>query len=144
MKLNQYFQVQELVPETVFKQWGANSIWFLDKRLVDSLFWLRQKINVRLVVNNWVGGGDFQNRGFRLPDTTVGGKLSQHKFGRAVDFHSLDMPVPEIYKWIKKNEKDILKNTAFTTIESEQGAPTWVHLDCRYSNDLTHLTIVNP
>ena len=54
------------------------------------------------------------------------------------------MPHKELYKWVLDNQDLILANTAFTTVESIEAAPTWLHLDIRERPAAKELLIVKP
>ena len=34
MKINEYFEIEEFVPPQIFKQFGANSIWFINPKVI--------------------------------------------------------------------------------------------------------------
>jgi hypothetical protein len=143
MMLSPHFDLRELVPESVYTRYGASAQTFLDPRLIQALEWLRTKTGWRLKANDWHTGGHFQNRGFRLPDSTVGATLSQHKFGRAVDLSSIDATTKQLYDVILENQSEALANN-LTTIEAIEATPTWVHISCQWNPPGNKILIIHP
>lgn len=142
--ISPHFKAEELVPEYIFKRFGANATWFINPRLVAALEWLRTKTGWRLVVNNWHTGGPFQNRGYRTPDSTVGSSMSQHKLSNAADVSSPDASAKEIYEFILAHETEAIEN-GITCLEDISDTKTWVHLDIRFiASPQTKLLIVRP
>lgn len=70
-------------------------------------------------------------RGFR-PRSHQSARYSQHKFGRAVDFHVKNMTPDEVRQYILDNEQEFL-NMGLTRLEHGDDAPTWVHLDLAWT-----------
>jgi hypothetical protein len=144
MKVSENFSLVEFIPQSVWNQFHESGLWFIDPRLITSVQWLRKMLKVPLVINNWHSGGTFQNRGFRPKSSPVWKEFSQHSFGRALDLSSPDMPHKDVYKWVLDNQDLILANTAFTTVEDIEAAPTWLHLDIRQRPNAKELLIVKP
>lgn len=140
--VSKYFDIRELVPQSVFKAYGDDSIWFIDPRLVKVLDAIRGHFKAPVTINNWHTGGTYQNRGYRLPNTTVGASLSQHKFGRAADINIKGYTPQSIYKEILANETLFLC-LGLTTLEDIEMTPTWNHLDVR-NTGLDRILIVKP
>jgi hypothetical protein len=142
MKITNNIWLQELVPSAIFQSWGNRAIMFIDPVVPLFAQKIRDRYGKPMIINNWHTGGTFQLRGFRPPASTVGGLLSQHRFGRAIDFHIPGVPVQEIYK-------DILDNQAtwraeqLTTLENISHTPTWIHADCRWHAG-PGILVVNP
>jgi hypothetical protein len=147
MQLTQNFNLKEFVPKAIYEQYRERSIWFIDIRLpagAQAVYDVLKKAiikplgefeNMRMVINDQ----DSDERGFRFPDTATGASLSQHKFGRAIDFQ-IDVqrigggrweayPSLEVQWLISRPETwDILK-VFFTTMEKDTIG--WTHLDMR-------------
>jgi len=142
MKVSEHFLLQEFVPEELFQQFGSRATWFIDRRIVAiaELIWTRFAKPV--TVNNWHIGGTFQNRGFRTPSTTVGAKLSQHRFGRAIDVNVSGKDPQEVYYDIIKTFS-IYQGAGVTTVEDVEFTSGWTHLDCRDTGS-KQLLIVKP
>lgn len=142
MEFAKHFKIQELVPPSIYNFWGERSIYFLDNKMVKVLDFLRELTGKPITVNNWHEGGQRDEAGFRLPDTATGGRLSQHKFGRAADPKVEDMTPGEVYELIIKNEKQFM-NLGLTTVEDIKYTPTWIHFDTRWTG-LNFIQVVKP
>lgn len=140
--ISQYFTIQELVPSSIYSAYGERSWMFLDREAVEMLNQIREFIGVPITVNNWATGGTYELSGFRPPDTSIGGKLSQHKFGRAFDLKFRNMTAADAHRRIR-DDADKFMSFGLTTIEDIAFTPTWVHIDCRITGQ-TDLLIVKP
>ena len=128
-----FFTLQELVPQDLFestKPADRDMLWFLfDERILITNDGIRRRFGP-MMANNWHKGGDKQLRGWRPGDTKTGAKLSQHKFGRAVDLAPLKTTADEI-------REDILKNPGreeYRFITCMETGISWLHNDCRNWN----------
>ena len=150
MKISSHFEIFEFVPKELYTQFANKSIWFIDPRIVDIAEVVRQRFNKPVTINNWHSGGSYNNRGYRLPDCTTGGKLSQHKRGCAVDLSIAGVSVENIYDDITKNF-DLYRKVGLTTVEDiafTTGAKAndelgWIHADVR-NTGMDALLIVKP
>lgn len=129
--VSKYFKIQELVSEAVYKKYGDKSWEFIDTRLIKVLDLLREHFNRPIIVNNWLWGGNLQQRGLRAnKDELVANKkdyyISQHCLGKAVDFNVKGLSAQEVYDEILKN-KD--KFYLISRVENIKDTPTWVHID---------------
>lgn len=142
--ISTHFDLQEFVPKELYDQFGMNSIWFLDPRLINLAEFIRLHFDASMVINNWsyATGKVFNERGYRMPNTETGGKLSQHKFGRAIDFNIVGLTPIEVSDEIAKNYQYFFPY-GLTTMENPEKTPTWTHVDCR-NTGLNHLLVVNP
>lgn len=131
------FHIKEFVPKEIYDKWGDKSAWFMDMRLIKLVQALRDEFGP-ITIN----GGNYNLSGFRPPSSTVGGKLSQHRFGRAADLKFKDVTVQDVYAAILKNEEHWMKK-GLTTLENIQATPTWLHIDIRHTG-LKNILIVNP
>lgn len=138
MKISQHFNLEEFVPQDIFNQYGEKSIWFIDPRLINLAEFIRTFFNKPMTIN----GNGLNERGFRSPDSSTGAKLSQHKFGRAIDFNIQGLTPQQVYDTILKN-KDAFMKAGLTTMEDIKMTPTWTHVDVRQTNKLDIL-IVQP
>lgn len=105
--------------------------------------YLRTKSGKSIHVNNWIHGGDLDERGYRLPTATTGAKLSQHKAGRATDSNMDGLTVDEYFEFVMSHEKYLIERQLITTIENPARTKTWLHQDRRWTG-LDHIFIVNP
>lgn len=129
MKVSDNFVIQEFVPPEIYSIYGSKSIWFIDPDMIAVAQKLRDDLGKPITINNWHTGGQYKNSGFRMPDTLVGGKLSQHKFGRALDIKVKGMSAESVREYIRENY--YLYDEVITTIEKD--TPTWVHIDKRWT-----------
>ncbi|MGY6429894.1 hypothetical protein ACXIVC_21905 [Vibrio parahaemolyticus] len=138
----QKFQLKELVSKAMWERRGAACIELFDPRLLMTLDQLRKDLGRGITVNNWIWGGHLQYRGFRdegfyIEEALKKGKtkeegladyarsLSQHKFGRAVDFHVTGMSAASVRRHIHRNKS---KYPFITFVETDI---SWVHIDTR-------------
>ena len=141
MKVSQNFHLKEFVPKEIYSKWGASSIWFIDRRVINIAQFIRERFKLPVTIN----GAGYNMSGFRPPSTTVGAKLSQHRFGRAADVKLLGQQ----NKGADMLRDDIIKNFSLykklglTTIEDAKFSPTWLHFDVRETNQ-DELKIVKP
>lgn len=142
MKLNNYFELEEFVNPETFRTHKELSIRFLDPRIIDIATAYREYFKVPVIVNTWHVGGDLSNRGLRSLNSTVGARLSQHKFGRAFDCHLQGLKTEDVYNEIIK-EYEHFKQFGLTTLEDINFTPAWIHSDCRWTNS-NQLLIVKP
>lgn len=142
MKLNNYFELEEFIPPQIFKRWGTNSIQFLDPKILAIATAYREFFGVPVHINNWHKGGPLSYRGYRPPRVNVGGEYSQHKFGRAFDCNIGNMTSKEMSTKVLDNWEHF-KTFGLTTLENYKFTDTWLHSDCRITNQDTPL-IVDP
>lgn len=152
MKVSNNFIIQEFVPKSIYDVYLENSIWFIDKELASGSELVRSALSsvlikgdvksIEMVINNWCYNGSYHLRGFRPPDCKEGAKLSQHKFGNAIDFevwlkltngNKVEVGSFEVQKILTTPSVWDKINPVFTTIE--KGTSGWTHLDKRYLGD---------
>lgn len=134
MKVSSNFHLEEFIPKEVYDQYGPSSIWFIDPVLIDLMQKLREDLGRSITINNWKWGGPRNYSGFRPMSYEKGGKLSQHRFGRACDFLVKDIAPIEVYEFIMEREQDYLP-LGLTTIEDVRFTPTWNHIDIRWTKE---------
>lgn len=137
-----HFDLKELVSEEMWKRRGAACIELFDPRLLMTLDQLRKDLGRAITVNNWCFGGGFHHRGLRdetyfIEEALADGgtvedglrdyakSLSQHKYGRAVDFHVSGMTAASVRRHIHKNKH---KYPHITFVETDI---SWCHIDVR-------------
>lgn len=143
MKVSPNFDLREFVPKDIWHIYQDRSLWFVDIRVIEGAEWLRNYFGKPITINNWHTGGPFQMRGFRPPATTTGGRLSQHKFGRAIDFNVEGLSSNEVFRRLKQDWLKVSTYTDWTTMEDPSIADTWTHIDLRQTRSNT-LLIVKP
>ena len=131
-EIKRYFKIQEFVDETTFSKWGENAWNFIDNRLIETIIVVRRDIlKVPLVCNDWCFGGSHKQRGLRTNlSVTVKEKtdkgvlyLTQHSFGKAVDFVSSKMTAEKMRELIRANQSKLPY-----PIRMETGT-SWLHID---------------
>lgn len=142
-KISENFFLDEFVGPEVHKQYASAAIWFLDRRIVIAMQYLRSESGRAIQINNWMNKGDFDERGHRMPNTKTGSFLSQHKAGRATDSNMTGFTTKQYFDFVMANEKYLIENQLITAIENIESTPTWLHCDCRYTG-LNQILIVNP
>lgn len=140
---NEPFEIEEFVPKGIFRKFGANSIWYISKDVVESIVYLRHWFNAPIILNNWHVGGEFQNRVFRQPDCPTGAFLSQHKFKDAADFNVNGLTSKQVCTRIIDAWPELRQHVKFTTMENMEYTRGWTHMDCRW-HEGDDLLIVNP
>lgn len=151
MKISKDFYLTEFVSKNIYDQFGEKSIWFVDPRIVQLAQFTRDYFGKSITINNWYDEGDAfqkalpderQYSGFREPACTIGGKLSQHRYGRAIDIRVSGLTPQEVYQAILAAEKQFME-AGLTTLEDIRDTPTWNHLDIRHTG-LDKILIVRP
>ncbi len=138
MYVPKYFKPYEFVSEKMYKIYSDNSLLFISDEMKETMDDLREFFDVPIYINNWQFGGSFQNRGYRDPFTSVGAKLSQHKFGRAIDFHSPIIASSTIRKQILENQN------LFPHIHRMERDVSWVHIDSHPDYKDKRIYLFNP
>lgn len=125
MYVPKYFELHEFLPPSIYDQ--NKNLWFLfDERILKTADRLRELYGP-LVINDWFWGGKYKESGLREFKTETGSKLSQHKFGRALDIKPIRFSASQL-------RDDILKNSnikAFEYITCIEMDTPWLHVDCR-------------
>ena len=142
IKLSKNFYLDEFIDPTTYKTYGANSIWFIDQRIITIAQLLRDISGRPVTINNYIHGGTYKESGYRRPATNTGAYQSQHKFGRAIDPKVKGLVVPEVHNLIHAYW-DRFKEAGLTTMEDLKLTPSWTHLDCRQTKS-DELLIVKP
>lgn len=132
------FEIYELVSQYMYERWGERCWSLLDERMLRGLQVYRDQFGP-LVVNDWYWGGDYEQRGLRTFDFWLvdeepveyalemyAASRSQHKYGRAVDFHSKAYTAEEMREWTYTTPRTVY----FTGIEDFNGM-SWFHGDIR-------------
>jgi uncharacterized protein YcbK (DUF882 family) len=120
-----YFQPYELLPPSIFNTNGTAGLIVMDPRILWTLDQLRKTMGKPIMVNNWHTGGPLSQRGFR-DDSATGALLSQHRFGRAVDFDIAGV-LPIAFRDDVKKGKFASELTYITRMEENIN---WIHIDC--------------
>ena len=128
------FRTEEFVDRATFELLGIEAIKLLDERLKLTIEQIRKFYNFPMVINNWVFGGNFQNRCYRTQKSIVGSRSGSHYRGMGVDFDCYDakkVMIPAI-EMRKKIFADIDK---FPYIRMIETGVNWVHVDVMDEKD---------
>lgn len=142
MQVAPNFILQEFIAPEVYQTFGDNSIWLIDRRIIDIAQYIRTTLNRPVTINNWHVGGNYKDSGLRSLESLIGAKYGQHKFGRAVDPKVKGMTPINILDFIYNKWVELHK-LGLTTVENIAHTPTWNHLDVRMWMD-NELHIVQP
>ena len=151
-KIQEYFDLEELICPHVSANYGQKAWKFIDGRLLETVYVIRKHIAKPVYVNNWSYGGSFTQRGLRcnicelVKVKTTNDKvyMSAHSQGEAVDFSVKGMTANEVRLWLMDNQ-DILPYPIRVEVgfnphgmNKEQirqaimkDAMNWVHIDLR-------------
>jgi hypothetical protein len=141
MRVSKDFDVREFVPPSIWNRFGTSSTWFIRPEIISLAQFYRDWFEAPVRVNDWAWGGRFTERGFRLPTSSEGASLSQHKFGCAFDCTIDGLSADEVREEILQHEKEFME-AGLTTLESGDFAPTWVHSDIRNTGQDKRVLIV--
>lgn len=148
VKLAANLWLDEYIPKAVYERpYKQGDVWFgradafnavlirkLNPLLIKSDQMLRDKFGP-VTLNDWWGGGRFNNRGLRVCGTDVGAELSDHFQGNASDKVFANATAEEVRNEIKKN----WKKYGITIIEADT---SWVHSSVAWVMDQKSLIIV--
>jgi len=143
MPLSKHFVIQEFVPKGIYDSFGDKSTWFIDPNLIKLAEVIREHFGKPMTINNWHTGGQFFERGFRVPESTTGARYSQHRFGRAIDFNVEGLAAHEVYLEILNNES-LFRLAGLSAMENIEFTKTWTHVDIRNIPLSNNILIVNP
>ena len=127
---SKYFDVREWVDEKIWMQRNVKAAQMVDPVIVRIADLFREKAGQPVYINTWHTGGHFVASGFRAVWEKQGGKLSQHRCGRAVDLKVNGMNSVDMLGIVMRNLPEFLA-LGLTVIENVEKTPTWLHLDCR-------------
>lgn len=127
-----YFKTQEFVSKEIYEKWGENSKWFVDKRLWDLMNFTRTFFGKPVAINNWLWGGNLNERGFR--ENPISAKMSQHCYGRGVDFNVVGLTSKQVIDTVFTNSTAFM-DAGLTTIEDINFTPNHVHFDIRWTGE---------
>ena len=131
----EHFATKEFVPIKIYERWGDAALMFMDVRMLWTADAVREYFNKRMFINF----RDFQYRGFRPPSYIGGAELSQHRFGRALDFDIEKVSADEVRQEIITHPRE----PAFRYITVLESSVSWVHADCRLTNQ-EDIKIIQP
>ena len=135
--ITDFFKIEEIVCLHVFYKYGQQAWTFFDPRLFIVIESIRQRLNKRILINNWRTAGPFSQRGLRciqcqfVKDAIISNQLylSPHMTGQALDFDIEGLVASEVRQWIFDN-----KNLLPYPVRLENNTD-WIHLDIRNNTD---------
>ena len=134
------FIIQEFVPRKIWEVWKQNSIWFINPNMILFAQWLKDQTDSTVTINDWAFGGSYNFSGLRPFDCKTGAKMSQHRFGNAIDIKVKGWDSEDLRNLIRDHWKILYNKFGVTTLE--RNTPTWVHVDFRFT-DLNYLFEIN-
>ena len=141
IQLTENFYLDEFIDKDTYLSYEAKGeLWkltlCLDKRIINGVQLLRDKIGVPLVINNWSTGFNRNWSGLRNNKSPYYSETSQHSYGRAIDVVS-GLGGELMRKFIDKHWVDF--KPYFTRVE---GGVDWLHVDCGYVDNNDKITVV--
>ena len=135
-----YFNVRELVSPGLYEKYINYGVYFIlsrfDKRLLETILWVRINVNLKITVNTWLWGGRFEQRGLRDTSTTMVQSrakknvawLSAHTVAMALDYDVEGQTAVEHREWLKQHENELPHKIRLERNYKNEPI-SWVHLD---------------
>ncbi len=132
VKLSENFCYHELFPRHMCENLSAFYLkGMIDQRILNIAEQIRSDLG-SVFVNNWYWGGAMQWRGYRTFDSAYYSSGSAHSWGQALDCNVRGRSPQEVHECIL-GQQDKYMALGLTRLESLEDAPTWVHLDVKYT-----------
>jgi hypothetical protein len=136
MHIPKYFKAVELIDRHTYGHYsnvrGKSDNWMLgimfDERLLRLIDNIREQFGP-MTINDWSWGGVYHFSGWRSPGCDTGAKLSQHRFGRAVDMKPINGTISA-----KEIRADIINwqhLPEWKDIGGFEMDKSWLHVDVR-------------
>ena len=125
MYIPTHFTLTELMPKRYLHVVSSERLWAtFDPNLLSSLDILRDYVGKKIYINY----NSMQCRGYRdcVVCGEVGGALSPHRLGRAVDLNIEGMDSEEVFHMILRKQHLF---TGVRRMEDISKTPTWIHID---------------
>jgi hypothetical protein len=126
-----WFKTQELIHPEIYRKWGEKSLMFMDVQILWTIDQIREYFAFLgyegVTVNDWCFGGERKFSGLRPFNSEIGASMSQHKFGRAIDFLVKGLSATEVRKIILDNQKE--EAFKYITRMEDFAGMSWVHID---------------
>lgn len=128
------FKLEEFVNDKTYKEFGLQSIRFIDLKLIDIAQAIRYYIMQPVIINGMIGDVIFDNSGYRDPDCEIGAFRSAHKLGKAIDIKIPSISKQEgrqLYDEILQQRHPLneqLTMLGLTAVEDFNKTRTWIHL----------------
>ena len=128
------FNIQELVPQTVYDARGQKAWQLIDNRLIENLDSLRKQLGVPMTCNNWYTGGNRSQSGLRIVGQPYYKPFSQHSFGRAADL-VCSIDAKEVRRRLREKVIVLPHPCVIEEFDSKGEEISWIHLDVRNQTD---------
>ncbi len=127
-KFNEIFSPEELVSKLIYDSYkNKEDIYSLfDEDLKRVIEVIKQEIDRPFICNNWHKQGQFQQRGYRGIDCSIGASKSAHKEGKAIDFDIIGFTSEQSRLLIVQKCIKLLPHP----IRIEKSVK-WIHVDVR-------------
>lgn len=155
IKLSENFFVDEFCPKEIhelIEKGKAKLSDYQDERIPVLVQWIRTREGVSVNINNWSSGGELDERGVRMPNTSTGASKSRHKYemkdgkiirkSDGIDIQIGKMTGKEMFEWAKKNMV-ALHGLGVRCIEHYSLTPNWLHMDMRPLKQANEIVIVD-
>lgn len=129
IKVSKNFYLDEFVSMELYYKYGEKCRWFIDPRIILIAQEIRDIFGKPCIINNWWHGGSYNESGHRLPWTSTGASLSQHKRGAAIDIKIVGMRDYDKIRDVIRRNFTRLSELGLSTIE--RGTKSWLHCDIR-------------
>lgn len=132
LKIDFGYTIKSFVSKEYYISKGESAWDSLDSNILETFLIICQNSDKPIVVNNWFMYADseynkdyvFKYRGFRnFNEYLKSSKLSQHRAGKAIDFHIVGQNPIDSRAWIR-----IIADKLPYNIRMEKGV-NWVHID---------------
>lgn len=142
MILSDHFSLEELVAPEIYEHSaiGGRAEDFINVNTVPTLEDLRADFGP-ITVNDWHIGGSYKDSGLRSPNSTVGAKLSAHRFGTGFDLKFNDHKAEFVYFHILNNQD---KYPFIRRMENAEHTRTWLHIEISTNHRNGDIIIFNP
>lgn len=127
-----FFDVQELVPPSIYEDRGPKAIELIDERVLITLDKLRETFGT-CTVNDWsfTSDGLYTQSGLRTVESEEYSPTSQHTFGRAMDCKFKEVSAEEVRQRVIENQP------LFPYITFIEDDVSWFHFDVRNCERIT-------
>lgn len=133
-----HFTIHELVDPVTHAERGQRAWELLRPEALMTLDVLREKFGP-IIVNNWHGGGQYRESGFRRHDSTTGAKWSMHRFGGAFDCKPRACTPKDIFDYVLAHPDEF---PHLNRMENVVKTVTWLHFDV--ANSDTRIKVFDP
>jgi hypothetical protein len=136
----EHFKVFEVVDPITYSAYGDKSLWFMDSRILWTADALRDYFGKPCIINNYMtakqGEYVYKDSGLRY-QVNPGAERSQHLYGRATDIKIQGVSANDARQEILSKQKT---EAAFRFITAVELDVSWLHVDCRNTNQPDILT----